>query len=73
LLGIRADHPSLATIAGYNYPVYKSPSNSQFAELNLLGYDFCNAYSIALVPGSNQKVQLVFDWDTKWKMFRNMP
>ncbi|KAF2182315.1 hypothetical protein K469DRAFT_752136 [Zopfia rhizophila CBS 207.26] len=67
LLSIGSD-PAPVKIAGYIHPVYLSPEHSHFANVNILGNDFCTAYNVALGPRRNNRtVELLFGWGTKWE------
>ncbi|KAI9859248.1 MAG: hypothetical protein M1813_007022 [Trichoglossum hirsutum] len=53
LLNIKENIPTSVTIAGYVHPVYTSPNESHFSDINILGMDFFNTH----------RVQLWFDYD----------
>ena len=57
------------TIAGYSHPAHLSPPTSHFSDINILGYDFCDAYNIAVMPKRDEgTVNLVFNWEDKWEL-----
>lgn len=55
-------------IAGYAHPAHLSPKSSHFSDINILGYDFCSAFNVAIAPNRNEEtVDLFFGWGTKWE------
>ena len=45
-----------------------SPENAHFAEISILGADFCNAHKVSLWHGGHRKVDLYFG--EQWKVIR---
>ncbi|KAH0612345.1 uncharacterized protein H6S33_010397 [Morchella sextelata] len=59
--------PDLINIAGHQVPVYRSPTHSQFTELNLLGMDFFHYYNVSQANDfKKRRAKLYFG--QKWKM-----
>jgi len=56
-----------ATIAGCYHPIRMSPQKSHFADINLLGADFCNAFKFRALYLGNGKVKFLFKdrWNGK--------
>ncbi|KAI9872107.1 MAG: hypothetical protein M1830_002057 [Pleopsidium flavum] len=68
VLGIHRG-PAPVTIAGYTHAAHISPAGSHFADINILGYDYCCAYNVGTMPNSDKgTVHLVFNWDSKWEL-----
>ena len=41
---------------------------SHFADINILGYDFCSVFNVAIAPNRNEEtVDLFFGWGAKWE------
>jgi hypothetical protein len=52
VLGIKDnDDPTYVTIAGYTHLSHMSPEKAHFAEISILGADFCNAHKVSLRHG----------------------
>ena len=51
---------TLATIAGSNQEIRMSPKQSHFADVNLLGSDFCDNYKFTALYLGNGKVKYFF-------------
>lgn len=61
LFGIMEDQPTPVKLAGYRHSVYMSPKNSHFANVNILGMDFCNVNEVRPWHDyKNRKVTLYF-------------
>lgn len=59
-LNLRKDCPTAAHIAGYKHPVQTSPSKSDFADINIIGVDFLDAYKVSTCFLGNAKVRYLF-------------
>jgi len=55
------NQPTPVKLAGYSHSVYMSPRNSHFADVNILGMDFCNVNQVRPWHDyENRKVTLYF-------------
>jgi hypothetical protein len=57
--------PAAVTIAGYRHQAYVSPRGSHFAEINLLGADFCNISGLNYWTNHN-KGTVTFYFGNQW-------
>ncbi|CUS07051.1 unnamed protein product [Tuber aestivum] len=68
LLGFAPEQamPNLVTIAGYTHPIYRSPRNKHFSDLNLLGMDFFSVHRISQWNDFLKRRAILF-FGTKWE------
>ena len=56
--------PSVVNIAGHWHGVYRSPTNSHFAEVDILGMDFIHSHNVSLwYDGPNRRAKLYIGAD----------
>lgn len=60
-LNLSKDGPTSAHIAGYKHPVQMSPSNSDFADINIIGADFLDGYQVSTCFLGSGKVRYLFE------------
>lgn len=54
------DAAATVTIAGHLHSVQPSPKHSPFADVNILGADFCVDHRLSFVPLGGKEVKYVF-------------